>query len=377
MRIATVEDKRVGRRGPALGHDEPLIDGHLFLLQLLEHLHLLVVVLLAVSAEQPLAVDPDRILEFGVFSCRLSARLESRERPRDEPRPRPCHRQALAVLPLEIVEPNRQAARLQSHGGRLRLPLAVNAVVFRDDTAIDGQPRAVVGVERERVVAIHRHLEKAGEHIAEEVGPQGWRDCDIEELARHWPRILSLQVVEHRQVRPGVAVEPKREIVEIATDGIGLVERLPRIAEFLLDLVDRPLRLVAAAVQVRDLLLVRFLFGVVPEQRPLNLGATIAHRREVFKEREQAVVVTLRNRVDLMVMAAGAVDRQAEKHLPGGCHDVVEPVVAELLTIGRLVVPYAKPVVARRDEGVIRWIGQFVAGQLLEHELVVGLVVIQ
>ena len=128
------------------------------------------------------------------------------------------------MLPLEIVESDRQAARLQSHGGRLRLPFAVDAVVFRDDTAIDGQPRAVVGVERERVVAIHRHLEKAAKHIAEEVGPQGWRDCDIEELARHWPRVLGLQVVEHRQSLPRVAVEPEREIIEIATDGIGLVE---------------------------------------------------------------------------------------------------------------------------------------------------------
>ena len=78
-----------------------------------------------------------------------------------------------------------------------------------------------------------------------------------------------------------------------------------------------------------------------------------------------------------MVVAACAVDRQAEKHLSRGRHDVVEPVVAKLLAIGRLVVPDAEPVVARRDERVIRWIGQFVAGQLLDHELVVGLVVIQ
>ena len=78
-----------------------------------------------------------------------------------------------------------------------------------------------------------------------------------------------------------------------------------------------------------------------------------------------------------MVVAAGTVDRQAEKHLPRGRHDVVEPVVAELLAVGRLVVPDAEPVVARRDEGVTRGLGQFVTGQLLDYELVIGLVVIE
>ena len=78
-----------------------------------------------------------------------------------------------------------------------------------------------------------------------------------------------------------------------------------------------------------------------------------------------------------MVVAAGAVDRQAEKHLPGGCDDVVEPVVAKLLAVGRFVVPDTEPVVARRDKGVVRRLGQFVAGQLLDHELVVGLIVVE
>ena len=247
MRIAAVKDERVGRRGPAFGHDERLVNGHLFLLESLQCLRLRVVVLLPVAAQDAFAISGDGLLQVGVFSCRLPTGRGSRERPCREPRPRPRHGQPLAVLSLEVVEPDRQTARFHWHGGGLRLPFAVDAVVFDDLTAIDSQPRAVVGVEREGVIAIRRHLEQAREHIAEGVGPQGWRDRDIEELTGHGPRVFSLQVIENRQPRPRIAVKPKFKIVEVATDGIGLVERLPRRAKFLLDLRDGHLRLIASA----------------------------------------------------------------------------------------------------------------------------------
>ena len=48
----------------------------------------------------------------------------------------------------------------------------------------------------------------------------------------------------------------------------------------------------------------------------------------VVEEGQQAVVVALGDRVDLVVVAAGAVDRQAEEDLAGGRDDVVEAVVA-------------------------------------------------
>ncbi len=63
--------------------------------------------------------------------------------------------------------------------------------------------------------------------------------------------------------------------------------------------------------------------------------------------RQQPVVVGLRDRVDLVIVAAGAVDRQAEKHLAGRRDDVVELVVAGLLCVGRFVVPQAEPIESR------------------------------
>ena len=84
------------------------------------------------------------------------------------------------------------------------------------------------------------------------------------------------------------------------------------------------------------------------EDRPL-------HRRplhDVLKEREQAVVIALRNRVDFVIVAAGAVDRQPQEGLAGGGHDVVKPVVAELFPVGRFVIPHTEPVVAGGDQSV-------------------------
>ena len=140
VRVATVEDIRLGRCRPTLRHDERLVDGHLFLLQLLERLHLLVVVLLAIDAEQPFPVDSDRLSEVEVFSTRLATVWRGRERPDGKIWPRPRHGQALAVLALEIVEPDRHTAGLQRHGGRLRRSLSVDAVMFDDRVAIDRQP---------------------------------------------------------------------------------------------------------------------------------------------------------------------------------------------------------------------------------------------
>ena len=87
-----------------------------------------------------------------------------------------------------------------------------------------------------------------------------------------------------------------------------------------------------------------------------------AHGRDVVKERQEGVVVALRQRVDLVVVAAGAANREAEERLARRGDDVVEPVIAGLLPVGGLVVPDAETVVARGDEVVGRRIRQFVAG---------------
>ena len=93
----------------------------------------------------------------------------------------------------------------------------------------------------------------------------------------------------------------------------------------------------------------------------------------LWKNASRLVVVLLRDRVDLVIVAAGAVDRQAEEDLAGGRDDVVEPVVAGLLAVGRLVVPDAQAVEAGGDERVGVAVGQLVAGELLADERSYGL----
>ena len=78
-----------------------------------------------------------------------------------------------------------------------------------------------------------------------------------------------------------------------------------------------------------------------------------------------------------MVVAAGTVDGQAEKCLAGGGHNVIKLVVAVLQPVGRLVIPKTQPVIASRNQAVGGRLGQFITGKLLNHELVIGLVVVE
>ena len=168
MRVAPRKEECVGGLRAALGDDERLLDRHTLFFQPLERRSLLVVVALAVSAEDPLAVIADGIDQLGplavALSCREEPGLEARARPRDgEP---------LAVEPLEVVEPDREAARREGNLRRVGIARAVDAVVFDHHGAVDREPRAVVGIEHEGVVAVGGHLEEAREHITKTVGPQ-------------------------------------------------------------------------------------------------------------------------------------------------------------------------------------------------------------
>ena len=78
-----------------------------------------------------------------------------------------------------------------------------------------------------------------------------------------------------------------------------------------------------------------------------------------------------------MVVAAGTVDGQAEKCLTGGGHNVIKLVVAVLQPVGRLVIPKPQPVIAGCNQAVGGRLGQFITGKLLNHELVIGLVVVE
>ena len=213
MRIAAVEHKRLGSLRPLLRHHRGHFNRHRFFLHRLKCRHLRVVVTLAVGPENFFPLGGDRLGQLGGL---LSLLLAGREGPIVKPRSGPGDAQPLAMLPLEIVEPDRQASRLERDCGLLRLTDAVDAVIFDNRCASDRESGAVVRIEREGVVAIGRHLEKAGEDIAEGIGPQRRGHADIEKLTGHGANILCLEAVEIGQLCPGVAVEAEGEIVEIA-----------------------------------------------------------------------------------------------------------------------------------------------------------------
>ncbi len=96
--------------------------------------------------------------------------------------------------------------------------------------------------------------------------------------------------------------------------------------------------------------------------------------RHIVEEREERVVVALADRIDLVVVATGAVDRQPEEHLPRRGDKVIQLVVPRELPVSRLVVPDPKPVVTCCDARLVIGIRQLIAGELLPYEAVEGLV---
>ena len=73
---------------------------------------------------------------------------------------------------------------------------------------------------------------------------------------------------------------------------------------------------------------------------------------ERLEDRDHAVIVVHGQRLELVVVAAGAAEGQAQEDLGGRVDQVVELVVAVLFRVGRLVVPGAEPVVAGGDQGL-------------------------
>ena len=71
---------------------------------------------------------------------------------------------------------------------------------------------------------------------------------------------------------------------------------------------------------------------VILEHRdaPDDLLTVVGHRRDVVKEGKQAVVVFLRDGIDLVVVAPCTIHRQTQKGLAGRCHDVVQPIKSRL-----------------------------------------------
>ena len=100
----------------------------------------------------------------------------------------------------------------------------------------------------------------------------------------------------------------------------------------------------------------------------------IVARQERSEERLEPVIVLLKDRVELVVVAAGTADAQPEEDLAGDVGDVVEDVGPLPAHVALVVLVGPQPEKAGGDLelGVVRI--ELVAGELLGEEAVVGLV---
>ena len=98
----------------------------------------------------------------------------------------------------------------------------------------------------------------------------------------------------------------------------------------------------------------------------------------VIEESEELVILFLRQRVELVIVALGALDGQAEDALADGVHAVEHGVHAELLRIdAALFVNHRIAQIAGGDDLILRGVGQQIAGQLLHDETVIGQVAVE
>ena len=93
---------------------------------------------------------------------------------------------------------------------------------------------------------------------------------------------------------------------------------------------------------------------------------------------DRTVVVHAGDRIKLVVVAAGAVDRQAHEALERRPDHVVQIVVA-IVRVGLLAESHSRPepVKGGSSETIVGRLVKLVAGNLLDEELVVGLVLVQ
>ena len=70
----------------------------------------------------------------------------------------------------------------------------------------------------------------------------------------------------------------------------------------------------------------------------------VVHIGHVLKECEQAVIVRLRNRILLVVMAAGTTNRHAHDHLGGRRQHTVKHIIFGQQPVGWLIIPDSKTI---------------------------------
>ena len=118
--------------------------------------------------------------------------------------------------------------------------------------------------------------------------------------------------------------------------------------------------------QVRD---EHLLLGRVGDQRGLVV---------VVQERKQAVILLLRQRIEFMVVALGALNRKPKNTLADAIHSVEQSFHPELLGVhAAFLVQHRIAEKSGRDEIVLPRIWQLIAGDLFDDEPVVGQVLVE
>ena len=100
----------------------------------------------------------------------------------------------------------------------------------------------------------------------------------------------------------------------------------------------------------------------------------LAVRLDVAEECCQAIVVFLGNRIEHVVVAAGAAEREPEERRAGRADHFIHFVPRRCILVIGLIVPDTQSIEARGDDRFGSGLVKFVAGQLLGDEPVVGLV---
>ena len=111
--------------------------------------------------------------------------------------------------------------------------------------------------------------------------------------------------------------------------------------------------------------------------RPVKVGSVVLRALERLENGEHPVVVDLRERLELVVMAAGAAERDSQKRRSRRAEHVVKLIVAVNRRFGRLIVPRAQTQKRGGDlSGRVRPF-DFIAGKLLGHESAIRFVAIE
>ena len=111
--------------------------------------------------------------------------------------------------------------------------------------------------------------------------------------------------------------------------------------------------------------------------RQVQLGALPAGTLQAVEDRHHGVVVPGGQGIELVVVAAGATQGQAQKDLGGGADDVVQLIESVGFGIGGFIVPGSQAEIPGGDEGLGRGVRQLVSGQLFQDKAVEGFVPVE